>query len=159
MNPRPWISRPTNLWIAGDNRVQSDVAIFPRFGGKRDVTHLIYVNIKPYHFLLFWQRRRVFKFFPQQKVSDEIKFQNAIKRQIKIIYFYVIKTPLYTIIAGDSQTHIISILGLGRRLYRPSYKGRCRELGYEFCIYKVVMPLKYKGLYNNMTSVCIFIGC
>ena len=31
--------------------VYSDVAIFPRFGGKRDVTHLIYVKIKPYHFL------------------------------------------------------------------------------------------------------------
>ena len=27
--------------------------------------------------------------FPQQKVSDEIKFQNASKRQIKIIYFNV----------------------------------------------------------------------
>ena len=89
----------------------SDVAIFPRFGGKRDVTHLIYVKIKPYLIsLLFWQRRRGFKLFPQQKVSDEIKFQNASKRQIKIIYFYVIKTPLYKIIAGDSQTHIISNL-------------------------------------------------
>ena len=31
--------------------VYSDVAIFPRFGGKRDVAHLIYVKIKPYHFL------------------------------------------------------------------------------------------------------------
>ena len=41
-----------------------------------------------------------------------MKFQNASKRQIKIIYFYVIKTLLYKIIAGDSQTHIISNLGL-----------------------------------------------
>ena len=49
-------------------------------------------------------------------VSNEIKFQNASKRQIKIIYFYVIKTPLYKIITGDSQTHIILNLGLGRRL-------------------------------------------
>ena len=31
--------------------VYSDVAIFPRFEGKRDVTYLIYVKIKPYHFL------------------------------------------------------------------------------------------------------------
>ena len=31
--------------------VYSDVAISPRFGGKRDVTYLIYVKIKPYHFL------------------------------------------------------------------------------------------------------------
>ena len=84
----------------------SDVAIFPRFGGKRDVTHLIYLKIKPYLIsLLFWQRRRGFKLFPQQNISDEIKFQNASKRQIKIIYLYVIKTLLYKIIAGDSQTH------------------------------------------------------
>ena len=51
-----------------------------------------------------------FNLFPKKKVSDEIKFQNASQRQIKIIYFYVIKTPLYKIIAGDSQTHIISNL-------------------------------------------------
>ena len=57
-----------------------------------------------------------FQTFPSTKVSDEIKFQNASKRQIKIIYFYVIKTPLYKIIAGDSQTHIVSNLRLGRRL-------------------------------------------
>ena len=31
--------------------VYSDVVVFPRFGGKRDVTHLIHVKIKPYHFL------------------------------------------------------------------------------------------------------------
>ena len=91
----------------------SDVAISPRFG----VTHLIYVKIKPYLIsLLFWQRWRGFKLFPQQKVSDEINFQNASKRQVKIIYFFVIKTPLYKIIADDSQTHIISNLALGRRL-------------------------------------------
>ena len=53
-----------------------------------------------------------FQTFPsEQKVSDEIKFQNASKRQIKKIYFYVIKTPLYKIIAGNSQTQII--LGSG----------------------------------------------
>ena len=39
-----------------------------------------------------------------------------VKSQIKIIYFYIIKMPPYKIIAGDSQTHIISNLGLGRRL-------------------------------------------
>ena len=83
----------------------SDVAISPRFGGKRDVTHLVFQTF-----------RRGFKLFPQQKVSDEINFQNASKRQVKIIYFYVIKTPLYKIIADDSQTHIISNLALGRRL-------------------------------------------
>ena len=66
--------------------------------------------------LLFWKRRRGFKLFPQRNVSDEIKFQNASKRQIKIIYFYVIKTPLYKIITSDSQTYIISNLGLGCRL-------------------------------------------
>ena len=43
--------------------------------------------------------------------SDEIKFQNASKKQIEIIYFYVIKTPPYKIIAGDSQIDII--LGSG----------------------------------------------
>ena len=98
--------------------VYSDVAIFPRFGRKRDVTHLIYVKIKPYLIsLLFSQRRRRFKLFSQQKVSDEITFQNACsKKQIKIIYSYVIKTPLYTIIGGGSQTLTISNLGLGRRL-------------------------------------------
>ena len=53
----------------------------------------------------------VSNFFPQ-KVSDEIKFQNASKRQIKIIYFYVIKTSPYKIIDGDSQTHIIKLLGV-----------------------------------------------
>ena len=57
-----------------------------------------------------------FQTFPSTKVRDEIKFQNASKRQIKIIYFYVIKTPLYKVIAGDSQTHKISNLGLGHRL-------------------------------------------
>ena len=65
--------------------------------------------------------RRSFKLFPQQKVSDKIKFQNASKRQIKIIYFYVIKTPLYTIIAGDSQTHIISNLALWQRVCDANY--------------------------------------
>ena len=39
--------------------------------------------------------------------------QNASKK----IYVYVIKTPPYKIIACDSQTHIISNLGLGRRLH------------------------------------------
>ena len=103
------------IWVCESPPIilYGDVAIFPRFGGKRDVTHLIYVKIKPYLIsLLFWQRRRGFKLFPQQKVSDEIKFQNASKRQIKITYFYVINTPLYKIIAGDSQTHIISNLGV-----------------------------------------------
>ena len=76
---------------AADNLVQWRNN-FPNIWGKRDVTHLIYVKIKPYLIsLLFWQRWRGFKLFPQQKVSDEIKFQNASKRQIKIIYFYVIK--------------------------------------------------------------------
>ena len=76
-------------------------------GGKRDVTHLIYVKIKPYLISLLFLAKtgHGFKLFPQ-KVNDEIKFQNASKRQIKIIYFYVIKMPLYKIIAGDSQTHI-----------------------------------------------------
>ena len=49
---------------------------------------------------MFWQRRRGFKLFLQRKVSNEIKFQNASKRRNKIIYFNVIKTPLYKIIAG-----------------------------------------------------------
>ena len=63
-----------------------------------------------------------FQTFPSTKVSDEIEFQNASKRQIKIIYFYVTKTPPYKIIAGDSQIHIISNLGLGRRLYHKISK-------------------------------------
>ena len=97
------------IWVCESPAIimYSDVAIFPRFEGKRDVTHLIYVKIKPYHFLCC---------FGKDSVSDEIKFQNASKRQIKIIYFYVIKMPLYTIIAGDLQTDIISNLGLGRKL-------------------------------------------
>ena len=44
--------------------------------------------------------------------------QNASKK----IYVYVIKTPPYKIIDGDSQTHIISNLGLGRRLARMLIK-------------------------------------
>ena len=61
-----------------------------------------------------------FQTFPskskRRNQSDEIKFQNASKRQIEMTYFYITKTPPYKIIAGDSQTHIISNLGLGRRL-------------------------------------------
>ena len=71
---------------AADNLVQWRFS--PRFGGKRDVTHLIYAVFNFFFVLAKW---RGFKLFPQQKVSDEIKFQNASKRQIKIIYFYVIK--------------------------------------------------------------------
>ena len=119
--PDPNSKYNMGLWIAGDNLVQWR-GNFPKIWGKRDVTHLIYAKIKPYHFLCcFAQRQRGFKLFPQQKVSDKIKFQNASKRQIKIIYFYVIKTPMYKIIAGDSQTHIISNLGLGRRLSKPDW--------------------------------------
>ena len=117
LRPRPkfeiiWVCETPPLIL------YSGVAIFPaRFRGKRDVAHLNYVKIKPYLIsLLFLQRWRGFKLFPQQKVSDETKSQNASKRQITIIYFYVIKMPPYKIIPGDSQTHIISNLGLGRRL-------------------------------------------
>ena len=51
-----------------------------------------------------------FQTFPSKSKRRNL-FPNASKRQIKIIYFYVIKTPQYKIIAGDSQTHII--LGSG----------------------------------------------
>ena len=104
LRPRPkfeiiWV------WETPPIILYSDVAIFPRFGGKRDVTHVIYVKIKPYLIsLMFWQRRRGFKLFLQRKVSDKIKFQNASKRRIKIIYFNVIKTPLYKIIARRFAT-------------------------------------------------------
>ena len=81
--------------------VYSDVAISPRFGGKRDVTHMIYVKIKPYHFLCCFDK-------------DGMVSNFSLNKKINLlIYFYVIKTPLYTIITGDSQTHIISNLGLG----------------------------------------------
>ena len=55
-----------------------------------------------------------FQTCPSTKVSNEIKFQNASKRQIKIIYFYVINTSPYKIMAGDSQTHghIIKLYGV-----------------------------------------------
>ena len=45
------------------------------------------------------------------KLSDEIRFQNAGKRQIMIISdFYVVNTsPLYKIIAVDSLVHIIKL--------------------------------------------------
>ena len=41
---------PNIIWVCESPAITlySDVAIFPRFGGKRDVTHLIYVKIKPY---------------------------------------------------------------------------------------------------------------
>ena len=84
---------------------------------KRDVPHLIYVKIKPYLiFSVVLANMAWFQTFPSTKVSDEIKFQNANKRENKIIYFYVTKTPQYKNIVGDSQIHIISNLGLGRRL-------------------------------------------
>ena len=79
LRPRPKFEI---IWVCESPAIilYSDVAIFPKFGGKRDATHLIYVKIKPYLIsLLFWQRWRGFKLFPQQKVSDEIKFQNASK--------------------------------------------------------------------------------
>ena len=102
----------------------SDVAIFPRYGGKRDVTHLIYVKIKPYQgritFSVVLAKTAWFQTFPSTKVSDEIKFQNASKRQIKIIYFYVIKTPLYKIIAGDSQTILFRIWVCDADYFKPA---------------------------------------
>ena len=136
----------------------SDVAIFPRFGGKRNVTHLIYVKIKPYHFLCSFGKD-CFKLFPQQKVSDEIKFQNASKKQIKIIYFYVIKTPLYTITAGDSQTHIISNLGLGRRLVMTLTETQFSTSSYFPCMYivlRIYLACKSQqncGFYYIITNV------
>ena len=70
-------------------------------------SHMIsYVKIMPYLIsLLFWQRWRGFK------LSDEIRFQNAGKRQIMIISdFYVVNTsPLYKIIAGNPLAHIIKL--------------------------------------------------
>ena len=47
-------------------------------------------------------------------------------------YFYVIKTPPYKIIAGDSQTHI-SNLGLGRRLQETStcYSGAIKSMQHD----------------------------
>ena len=48
--------------------VHNDVAIFPRFGGERDVTHLIYVKIKPYYFLCcFGEDGVVSNFFLNKK--------------------------------------------------------------------------------------------
>ena len=94
-----------------------------QFWGKRDITHLIYVKIKPYHFLCcFGKDGMVSSFSLNKKVSDEIKFQSASKRQIKIIYFYVIKTSLYKIITGDSQTYIreLKIYDTARSTTRPS---------------------------------------
>ena len=132
------------LWNAADNRVlwRSN---FPKIWGKTwSHTSDLCKNYAISLSLLFWQRRCGFKLFPQQKVSDESKFQNASKRQIKIIYFYVIKTPLYKIIAGDSQTHIISNLGLGRRLLIPLIS--CQHLGCYGYLFTVV---------NILPSICV----
>ena len=85
LRPRPKFEI---IWVCESLAIilSIDVAILPRFE-VRDVTHLIYVKIKLYQFLLYFGKDG--KLFPQQKVSDEIKFQNTSKRQIKIIYFYV----------------------------------------------------------------------
>ena len=83
LRPRPKFEI---IWVCETPPIilYSDVTISPRFGGKRDVAHLIYGRIKPYLISqLLWQRRQT---FPATKISDEIKFQNASKRQIKIIY-------------------------------------------------------------------------
>ena len=73
----------------------------------------MYVKIKLYiNFSVVLAKMAWFRTFPSTRVSNEIKFQNASKRQIKIIYFYVINTSPYKIIAGDSQTHIIGLYGV-----------------------------------------------
>ena len=115
---------PNIIWVCESPAIilYSDVAIFPRFGGKRDVTHLIYVKIKPYLIsLLFLAKMAWFQTFPSESKRRNL-FQNASKRQIKIIYFYVIKTPQYKIIAGDWQTHIILGSGTQTTLPRPNIK-------------------------------------
>ena len=49
------------------------------------------------------------------------------KRQIKIIYFYVINTSPYKIIDGDSQTHIIKLAwSLGRRVVVACGAMKCK---------------------------------
>ena len=64
------IPDPNIIWVCESPAIilYSDVAIFPRFGGKRDVTHLIYVKIKPYLIsLLFLAKMAWFQTFPSTK--------------------------------------------------------------------------------------------
>ena len=61
---------PNIIWVCESPAIilYGDVAIFPRFGGKRDVTHLIYVKIKPYLIsLLFLEKMAWFQTFPSKR--------------------------------------------------------------------------------------------
>ena len=87
---------------AADNLVQWR-SNYSKDLGKCDVTHLMYVKIKLYiNFSVVLAKMAWFQTF-SSKVSNEIKFQNDSKRQIKIIYFNRLRyqyVTVYKIIAG-----------------------------------------------------------
>ena len=62
--------------------------------------HYVYCNFSVIY-CCFRKDCELSKLFPSTKVNNEIKLQNASKRQIKTSYFYVINTSPYKIIAID----------------------------------------------------------